>query len=76
MKILAWLLFGTSCALFTLCFCKQQLEAPPPDNYAAENETKQNWNLITSAPDEPIEAPKPATRPTAVANTDLGDATN
>ena len=79
MKILAWLLFGTSCALFTACFCRQQLDVAQQqqDAYAAYPQASENWRIMTS--DESADAPEPSTRPaaseSAVAATDLGDAT-
>ena len=79
MKILGWLLFGTSCVLFTQCFVRQQFSTPTSDGYAASQQTAENWRRIIES-EEADGAPKPTTRPADVsqstlAATDLGDAT-
>jgi hypothetical protein len=79
MKILGWLLFGTSCVLFTQCFVRQQFCTPPQDEYAASQQTAENWRRILES-EEADNASRPATRPaddarSTFAATDLGDAT-
>jgi hypothetical protein len=87
MKILAWMLFGTSVICFAIVFCRQQLDnqmmqdatalgAPSPQWAQIEKQSSDDWpdasTVATAATTQPLTR-EPVT-PSVVAAGDVSDA--
>ena len=69
MKILAWLLFGTSVVCFTATFCKQQLENQIAGDSEIFNSPSPQWIEIerNAKADSQLAIAGPTTQPAATA---------